>query len=164
MLATPHPLFHPAAAHDAPLLSTPMSHGALAVVEAWHAAVNDGSPGRVEALSAAQVQVLGPRGSGTVASEDLGAWMTRSGFSAVPKRWFCGADGTVVVEQAARWEDPTTGSVTGQSTLATHFKVERQLVVTARRHVDLMAALDDGGLSLADEVTRRRSAASAGAR
>jgi limonene-1,2-epoxide hydrolase len=132
-----------------------MTNGALAVVEDWHDAVNGASVDRVRALSADQVHVLGSRGSGVIASGDLGDWMIRSGFSATPERWVCGADGTVVVERSARWEDRRTGSEIGRSKVATHFKVEDRLVVTVRRHADLRHALEDAGLSLSNEVTER---------
>lgn len=133
-----------------------MTVGPLAIVEAWHSAVNGGSADRVRALCADQVLVLGPRGSGMIASAEFGDWMARSGFSAAPKRWFCGADGTVVVEQSARWDDAAaTGSVLGRSTVATHFKVDDQLVVAVRRHAELAPALVDAGLSVADEVFGR---------
>ena len=100
-----------------------MAHGALAVVEDWHAALNDGSVERVRGLSADYVRVLGPRGSGMIAAEELGDWMIHSGFSATPERWFCGADGTVVVEQSARWSHRDTGVEAGRSTVATAFQV-----------------------------------------
>jgi hypothetical protein len=132
-----------------------MHRGALEVVETWHDAVNEGSARRVRASSAENVQVLGPRGSGTIASQELGDWMIRSGFSATPERWFCGGDGKVVVEQSALWTDRATGAELDRRTVATHFRVEHQLVVTARRHAKLIDALEDAGLSLADEVTRR---------
>ncbi|MCP9490298.1 MAG: hypothetical protein MSC31_10545 [Solirubrobacteraceae bacterium MAG38_C4-C5] len=81
----------------------------MAIVEAWHEAINATASKRARRLSAEQIEVLGPRGSSVLASSELAAWMTRSGFSATPLRWFRGADGSVVVEQAARWEDTTTG-------------------------------------------------------
>ncbi len=131
-----------------------MASGALAIVEAWQEAVNAGCADRVRALSADQVLVLGPHGTGAIASEDLGEWMIRSGFSATPKRWFCGADGTVVVEQAARWMNPT-GAEVSRSTVATHFKVEDERVVAIRRHAELPQALEDASLSLSDELEPR---------
>ena len=86
-----------------------MSTGPLAVVEAWMDAVNAREPTRVRELSTDQIEVLGPRGAGLMPSGELAAWMTRSGFSATPRRWFCGGQGSVVVEQSARWEDTTKG-------------------------------------------------------
>jgi hypothetical protein len=125
-----------------------MTRGALAIVDGWHAALNAGSADRVRALCDNQVEVLGPRGSGVIASSDLVDWMFRSGFSATPERWFCGADGAVVVEQSAQWKD-------ARLTVATHFKVEQQSIVSIRRHADLTGALEDAGLSTSDEVTGR---------
>jgi hypothetical protein len=132
-----------------------MAHGALAVVEDWHEALNDGSVERVRGLSADYVRVLGPRGGGMIAAKELGDWMIRSGFSATPERWFCGTDGTVVVEQSARWSDRDDAVEAGRSTVATAFQVKRQRVVAVRRHAELTNALEDAGLSLSDEVTAR---------
>lgn len=100
-----------------------MSTGSLAVVEAWTEAVNAREATRVRELSADQIEVLGPPGAGPMPSKDLAAWMTRSGFSATPLRWYCGEDGTVVVEQAARWEDSMTGAERSTAGLATSDEV-----------------------------------------
>ena len=50
--------------------------------------------------------------------------MDRAGFCAESLRWFCGADGSVVVEQAARWIDHATGADRGQAQVASYFRVE----------------------------------------
>lgn len=136
--------------------SVRMSTGSLAVVEAWTQAVNARDAARVRELSADQIEVLGPRGAGPIASEDLATWMTRSGFSATPLRWYCGRDGTVVVEQAARWEDSMTGAEQGTAVVASDFRVGGGLVTRVGRHDDLLAALDAAGLAPWDEVVARR--------
>ncbi|MDQ6779167.1 MAG: hypothetical protein M3071_23745 [Actinomycetota bacterium] len=89
-------------------------------------------------------------------SDDLAAWMTRSGFSATPLRWYCGGDGTVVVEQAARWPDSMTGAEQSTAVVAWDFRVDGGLVTRVSRHHDLLAALDAVGLVTGDEVVARR--------
>lgn len=134
-----------------------MTTGALGVVDAWQRAVNDGSVTEAETLTADQVEVLGPRGEGRMPGRDVGAWMVRSGFRATPQRWFCGGDGTVVVELDARWVDNETGRERGRATVATHFKVEDGVVLRIARHDDgLEIALNAAGLQRADEVLHRR--------
>ena len=54
-----------------------MTRGALAIVERWQNAVNDGCLERVRACSADRVHVTGPRGTGTIESSELGSWMIR---------------------------------------------------------------------------------------
>ena len=81
-----------------------MSFGSLAVVEEWLDAVNRGDACRAGQLSADEVEIAGPRGS-MRGRQMLAAWMGRAGFAAESLRWFCGADGRVVIEQAARWID-----------------------------------------------------------
>lgn len=132
-----------------------MSMGSLAIVEAWQEAVNAGHATRVRALSAEQIEVSGPRGVGLMPSDELAAWMLRSGFSAAPLRWFCGADGTVVVEQSARWEDRTTSAEQSTAVVASHFRVADGLVARVGRHDDVTAALAAAGLAASDEVIAR---------
>jgi len=89
-------------------------------------------------------------------SDELGAWMIRSGFSATPLRWFCGGDGNVVVEQAARWEDRATGVEQSHAVVGSHFGVADGVVARIGRHDGLAAALAATGLATSDEVTVHR--------
>lgn len=129
-----------------------MSLGSLAVVEEWLDAVNRRDARRVESLSAPDVEVVGPRGS-VRGRRVLGEWLARAGFSAEARRWFCGADGSVVVEQDARWVDPGTGSALGSATVASRFLVDGATVACYERHDDLAVALAAAGLGEGDEVT-----------
>ncbi len=125
-------------------------------MEAWQEAVNVGAATRVRELSAEQIAVLGPRGGGLMPSDELAAWMGRSGFSAAPLRWFCGGDGTVVVEQAARWESRDPGVEHSAVVVASHFRVDGERVGYVGRHEDLTVALDTAGLTVSDEVIAHR--------
>jgi acyl dehydratase len=69
------------------------------------------------------VEIVGPRGS-IRGRRVLSEWMTRAGYSAVAMRWFCGADGHIVVEQDARWIDPTTSDERGRAVVASRFLIE----------------------------------------
>lgn len=128
-----------------------MGLGALAVVEEWLDAVNRGDGGRVEQLSAEDVEVAGPRGS-VRGRQVLSAWMVRAGFWAEALRWFCGADGSVVVEQQARWVDHGTGVERGRAVVASQFHIEGACVARYARHEDLRTALSAAGLDADDEV------------
>jgi len=133
-----------------------MTTGALGIVEAWQLAVNRGSATDAVALMAEQVEVVGPRGEGLMPRHELGAWMVRSGFTAEPLRWFCGGNGTVVVEQDARWVDRETGQERGRAVVASRFRVDDDVVSRVVRHDEgLQAALDSAGLASADEVLDR---------
>ena len=82
--------------------------------------------------------------------------MVRSGFTAEPLRWFCGGNGTVVVEQDARWVDRETGQGRGRAVVASRFRVDDDVVSRVVRHDEgLQAALDSAGLASADEVLDR---------
>ena len=128
--------------------------GSLAVVQEWLDAVNRGDSRRVESLSAEDVEVVGPRGSAR-GRRVLAEWMARAGFSAEADRWFCGADGSIVVTQRARWVDPVTGAEQGRAAVASQFRVEGGGIVRFQRHDDLPAALTAAGLNTADEVFAR---------
>jgi hypothetical protein len=131
-----------------------MSTGALAVVAEWLDAADRRDGPRLELLSAADVEVAGPRGS-VRGAQVLSQWVSRAGFSSQPLRWFCGSDGTVVVEQDARWVDVATGAEQGRAVVASQFAVRGALVTRCARHEDLDAALAAAGLDLADEVPTR---------
>ncbi len=129
--------------------------GRLAVVEAWLSAVDRADAAAAMALSAPDLEVTGPRGT-VRGREVLAPWMNRAGFTATPLRWFCGADGAVVVEQDAVWADPVTGADRGRAVVASRFTVEGGVVTRYQRHDDgLPAALAAAGLRESDEVTDR---------
>jgi ketosteroid isomerase-like protein len=129
--------------------------GQLGVVEAWLDAVDRADAAAATALCAPDVEVVGPRGS-VRGREVLGPWMARAGFSARPLRWFCGADGAVVVEQDATWVDPATGVARGRAVVAARFLVTDGVISRFQRHDDgLPAALAAAGLRESDEVTAR---------
>ena len=87
---------------------------ALAVVEQWLDAVERRDAGRLEALTADDVEVAGPLGT-TRRRDVLLPWLARAGFSARTLRCWSGAGGAVVVEQAATWSDRTTGAAQGSA-------------------------------------------------
>jgi len=132
-----------------------MSLGPLAVVEAWLVVGNCGDGQRVEDLSAEDVEIVGPRAS-VRGRQVLSGWMTRAGFSAEALRWFCGANGLVVVEQDARWVDQVTGAEQGRAVVASQFLIEGTRVVRYARHDNVHVALKAAGLGLGDEVTARK--------
>jgi hypothetical protein len=136
-----------------------MSMGSLAVVEEWLTAVNHADGSRVEELSAEDVEIAGPRGA-TKGRRVLAEWMARADFSAESLRWFCGADGRVVVEQEARWVDPTTKAELGRALVASQFAVRDGAVAYYQRHDSLDHALGEAGLTRDAEVTRRGTRAS----
>jgi hypothetical protein len=71
------------------------------VVRQWHAALNGGDLEALVALSAEDVLVGGPRGSGR-GTQLLREWFGRAGVRLVPRATY--EDGnTVVVEQLASW-------------------------------------------------------------
>jgi hypothetical protein len=131
-----------------------MGSGDLAVVEAWQEAVNEADPARLRELSAVDVEIMGPRGSGRGGSL-LEQWLQRAGVTLTALRWFCGGDGRVVVEQWATWRSPETGSVVGEQRVASRYQVGGGVVTAFGRHDDLSAALATAGLNIADEVTAR---------
>jgi hypothetical protein len=131
-----------------------MSLGSLGVVEEWLSAVNRGESQRVEELSAEDVEIAGPRGSAR-GRQVLAGWLARAGFSAEVLRWFCGADGRVVVEQDARWSDRDSGAELGRARVGSQFIVSGGAVAYYQRHESLDHALTAAGLDATAEVTAR---------
>ncbi len=135
-----------------------MSNGSLAIVEEWLEAVNRGDGVRLGQLKHEEVEIVGPRGSGRVDRRVLSEWLTRAGFSAEPLRWFCGGDGSIVVEQDARWIDVATGNEQGRARVASQFLVHQNRIARYVQHDDgLLPALTAAGLGADDEVTERQA-------
>ena len=130
-----------------------MSHGDLAVVERWLDGVNKADRTSVIDLTAADVEIVGPRGVGR-GRELLADWLSRAGFSSEVRRWFCGADGRVVVEQEAAWTGPD-GSAT-RARIASAFVVQEERIARFERFDALTTALARAGLDEADEVRSRQ--------
>lgn len=133
-----------------------MRHGPLAVVEAWLDAVNRSDGHGIEQLSHDQVEITGPRGSGPAPRRALSEWLARSGFSATARRWYCGADGQVVVEQDARWTDRVSDTEQSRAVVVSRFLIEAGRVSRYARHDDLDDALRAAGLGPDAQVTARR--------
>ena len=125
----------------------------LAVIEAWHAAVNAGDGAGAGALCTEDVQVGGPRGGGR-GRDLLTGWVGHAGVRLETRRWFCGSGGAVV-EQDARWIDGSTGEPTAPLRVATVFTVDDGRISGVLRHTELSDALAALGLTTADEVTHR---------
>lgn len=126
---------------------TNSERGALGVVDRWLAAINAGDGQLVESLSHEQVEIVGPRGSGIADRSILTEWLTRSGFSSHPVRWFCGGDGTVVVDQDARWTDPQTGAAQERKRIGSQFQIrDGRVAKYVRFDEGVQAALSAAGL------------------
>jgi hypothetical protein len=65
-------------------------------------------------------------------------------------------DGTVVVEQSARWPSPEAGQLADPQSVASVFRLRDGVVVSVIRHPDLASALEASGLTEADEARPSR--------
>lgn len=106
----------------------------LGVVQLWLDAVNRRDGAALEALTQPEVEIAGPRGSGPMPRAVLSEWLLRAGFSAEPRRWFCGGDGAVVVELAAVWHDVGSGADQERRLVGSRFQVRDGLVTSFARH------------------------------
>ena len=122
----------------------------IAVVMAWHDALNGGDADGLAALTDDEVEVLGPQGSGHGVAL-VRAWAEGAGVRLVPGRVFRRGI-AVVVEQRATWRSSETGQEGEPSTVATAFLVVDGKVRRAARYDDLAAALAAAGLDEVDEV------------
>jgi hypothetical protein len=124
----------------------------VAVVLAWHAALNGGDADRLVALSHDDVEMGGPRGA-AYGVGTLREWVDRAGIVLEPGRLFR-RGGTVVVEERAAWR-PAAGETPGEPTaVASVFAVEEGRVRRVVRHDGLAAALAAAGLAEEDEIAR----------
>ena len=131
-----------------------MTIGSLAVIEGWLDAVNRADARALLDLTADDVEIVGTRGVGR-GRDLLAQWLARAGFSAQPRRWFCHAEGRVVVEQDAQWRMPD-GAV-GSARVASAFVVRDGRVARFERCDALERALEVAEMEMRDEVTVRRA-------
>jgi ketosteroid isomerase-like protein len=110
----------------------------VAIVLAWHAAVNAGDIGRLVNLSTEDVEVGGPRGSGR-GVQLLREWFARAGIQLTPRRIYARGR-TVVAEQDAAW------SASDDQRVASLFEVRNGKVQRVARYADLATALQAAGL------------------
>jgi hypothetical protein len=130
-----------------------MARGDLGVVEHWLSAVNRVDEAALLALTDDDVEIVGPRGSGHGKALLL-QWLARAGFHAEAERWFCGDDGTVVVEQLAHWSG-APGSAPTQRRVSSSFAVRARRVARFQRFDELQTALRTSGLREDDQVLAR---------
>ncbi len=104
-------------------------------VRAWHRALNAGDLDRLQSLSAGDVEVGGPRGSGR-GRDLLRDWSGRAGIRLEPISLQARGDDVVVVEQEASWP----GDAAPQP-VASIFRVRDGLVTSVIRYPDVAAAL-----------------------
>jgi ketosteroid isomerase-like protein len=124
---------------------------ALETVESWHAAMNARDDDQLCALTAHDVELIGPRGTARGLTS-LRLWVGRAAYTAQPLRWFCGRKGHVVVEQRGRW---TSSEVTSERNVASAFSVQHGRVVRYQRFDSLEEALAACALTDDDEVLAR---------
>ncbi len=119
------------------------------VVERWLAAANSQDIDRLLALSAPEIVLIGPRGTGR-GRELLRGWLGRAGVQLQTYRLFARGE-HVVAAQHGVWRSPDTGVTPGEAEIASHFLVGQGVVAQYARYDDLASALQAAGLTRADE-------------
>lgn len=122
----------------------------LALIQAWQDAANRQDSDRLVELSAPDIEVVGPRGSGH-GYQLLKDWLGRAGLHLTTLRAFT-HDNVVVVAQHGVWRSAETGEVTGERDLASRFRIDGQRVVQYARYDNLDVALVEAGLHYSDEI------------
>ncbi len=122
----------------------------IAIVRDWQEAANEQNVDRLLGLSDPDIEIIGPRGSAH-GHEVLRDWLSRAGLSLETLRTFA-RDETVVIAQHGVWRSADTGEVTGESNVATRFRVDGGRVTQLARHDSLDIALEEAGLGYEDEV------------
>ena len=122
----------------------------LTIVQEWQDAANAQNIERLLELSAPNIEIVGPRGSG-FGHQLLRDWMARAGLTLKTLSVFVRGE-KVVVEQHGAWRSQETGEVTGEKTLASAFQVDDRHVVKFARYDDLDTAFEVTGLRQFDEA------------
>lgn len=116
------------------------------IVHAWLAAVNAADADAVLALSAADVAMVGPRGTAT-GHDVLRGWLQHAGATFDTRATFARGD-AVVVAQRGVWRTPDGAGSAVE--VATRFRIASGLVAELQRYDDLDAALAAAGLTRDD--------------
>ena len=122
----------------------------FAIVQAWQDAANSQNIERLVELSAPDIEIVGPRGSGR-GIQLLRDWLGRAGLHLATLRVFARGN-TVVLAQHGVWRSLDTGEVTGERILASRFQVADHRVAQIARHDSLDVALNEAGLDYLDEI------------
>jgi hypothetical protein len=125
---------------------------AVTVAHAWVAAVNAVDADGLAALSAADIEIVGPRGS--VRGVDvLREWLLRAGIALETTRTFAGVS-DVVLAHRATWQTPGTATPSSAD-VASWFQIQEGRVARYQRFDDLQSAIAASGLEPTDEITSR---------
>ncbi|WP_329014993.1 hypothetical protein OG271_07705 [Micromonospora rifamycinica] len=106
-------------------------------ISEWHASVNAGDLRRSTNAVGDSVVVLGPKGAGSITSEQFADWVERSGVHLEPRSWHPVSERLMVVEEDATWPESQA-----PTRVATVFRVAENKVTAALRLPDLKSALE----------------------
>ncbi|HEX9950660.1 MAG TPA: nuclear transport factor 2 family protein [Rubricoccaceae bacterium] len=111
----------------------------------WVDAANRSDGDALTALSAPDIEIVGPRGSvrGTAV---LREWLRRAGLTLTTRRTFARST-AVVLEQRGVWRSPETGEVVGEADVASRFVAESGRITVYERYDALADALAAAGLA-----------------
>lgn len=127
--------------------STP---GTVALILAWHDAVNAGRIEEVLALTTEDVRVGGPRGSAS-GQDVLADWVSHAGIQLTPRVIHEGAR-ALYVEQDAQW--PSAGASPDGIPACTVFEMHDDRIAALLRYDSLEDALAAMSDRVTDEVWR----------
>jgi hypothetical protein len=122
----------------------------LEVVHAWLDAVNSRDYDGVMGVSDADIEIVGPRGSGYGHSL-LRGWLDHARVTLESLRTFV-RDNVVVIYQHGTWRSPDSDAIIGEADVASLFLVEEGRVVRYARYDSLDEALQVGGMEYSDET------------
>lgn len=122
---------------------------AVSVALAWVAAANAQDVDRLETLSSADIEIVGPRGAARGAHV-LREWLARAGLTLDTTRVFAqGSD--VVLQQRGTWQ-PSGATMASSADVGSWFRIHDGRVARYQRFDNLQAALAAAGLELAHAI------------
>lgn len=123
----------------------------IRIVQAFHDTLNAGDAAGVLALATEDIRIGGPRGTGE-GKHLLEEWVRHASITMEPQRWFH-TDGTVVVDQVARWHDPQTGEETSSQRVATAFGIRDGRIASIARYGNIGEAVTSAGMDESNVIT-----------
>ena len=132
-----------------------MNKTTLEIIETADIWVELSNQSNLEGLSevtANELEVVGPKGTGVIDHKELGEWLKRANLKLVTINRYV-KDQFIVLEQQGTWLNPDN-TIRGQATVFTVLKIVDKKVNFLARYDNKQKAFEVSGLSDEDKITK----------
>ncbi|MFD1607388.1 hypothetical protein [Oceanobacillus luteolus] len=124
----------------------------IETADMWVELSNEGDLEGLSKVTANELEIVGPKGTGVIDHKELGEWLKRAKLKLVTINRYA-KDHFIVLEQQGTWLNPDD-SIKGQGIVFTVFKIVDQNVTFLARYDNKQEAFDVSGLSDEAKITK----------